>query len=428
MLLCPMIGLSIRSSTLRLGIFISSLIIAIILIFQLVWLRKIYQREQKEFRYSIVKVVRGLYEDLEVSAYYSSHLNELIENPEPNLYIARITLPVNVDSLTSYLQYELEDFNVFTDCHLGIYSAAERKYIHTTLLTTTRTAGKDEIALPDTDRNFDHISLYFPNRRQYILAEMNFWIVSSAFLLLVLILFGGSLYYFYKQKFLNETQKDLIHNFTHEFKTPVAVISLAADVLDNPAIANKPDKLATYAGIVKYQSAYLQNQIEKLLKFAHADSHHLHLHKERVDLHALIRQAIDNISPLIQEKKAEIELSLLATDPFLQVDKDYLVIVITNLIDNAIKYSRLPKISIATQNVPGFLRMTVMDNGIGIEEKLMKKIFQKFYRARSGETYAAKGFGIGLSFVKKILNAHNGRILVESTPLKGSSFTIELPV
>jgi two-component system, OmpR family, phosphate regulon sensor histidine kinase PhoR len=423
-----MFAVSIRSSTLRLGIFISSLIIATILIFQLIWLKKVYHREQKEFDYSIVKVVRALYQDLDVSAYYSSHLNELIENPEPNLYIARITLPVNTDSLTSYLQYELEDFNVFTDCHLGIYSAVTGKHIYSGLLTTTRVMEEKDTLVPKSSRSYDHLTLYFPNRKQYILAQMDFWILSSAILLLVLILFGGSLYYFYKQKFLNETQKDLIHNFTHEFKTPVAVISLAADVLNNPTIVEKPEKLATYAGIVKYQASYLHNQIEKLLKFAHTDSQHLHLDKEKVNIHALIQEAMDNISPLIMEKKASLKLELGATEPFINADKDYMVIVITNLIDNAIKYSRDPRISIITKNDNGLLRISVTDNGIGIEKKLLKKIFHKFFRARSGETYAAKGFGIGLSFVKKIVNAHNGRIKVESKPGSGSSFSIELPV
>lgn len=423
-----MFGLSIRSSTLRLGTFISSLVIATILIFQLVWLKKVYQREQKEFRYSIVKVVRGLYEDLEVSAYYSSHLNELIENPAPDVYTAKITLPVNTDTLSSYLQYELEEFNVFTDCQFGIFSKDSSKYVYSRLLTTTRSKKDRSVTLPESTRNYDHLIFYFPNRRQYIIAQMDFWILSSAILLLVLVLFGGSLYYFYKQKFLNETQKDLIHNFTHEFRTPVSVISLAADVLNSPSITDKPEKLATYAAIVKFQSSYLHNQIEKLLKFAYTDSQHLHLQKESVNVHEIIREAIANISPLVMEKRAELQLQFQATDPIIHADKGYLVIVITNLIDNAVKYSREPRITITTKSDQAACFISVEDNGIGIEKKLIRKIFRKFYRARSGETYAAKGFGIGLSFVQKIVQAHNGKIRVESKPGSGSRFTIELPV
>jgi two-component system phosphate regulon sensor histidine kinase PhoR len=257
---------------------------------------------------------------------------------------------------------------------------------------------------------------------------MNFWITTSVILLLVLLLFGASLYYFYKQKFLNETQKDFIHNFTHEFKTPVSVISLAADVLKNPSIVEKPDKLVTYAGIVEYQSSYLQKQIERLLKFAYTDSHQLHLTREKVNMHELIRDAIRDLGPLIDEKKVQLELLLNAANPVLTADKDYLVIVITNLIDNAIKYSRDPHITISTENTPQHVSVAVSDRGIGIEKKQLKKIFRKFFRASSGETYAAKGFGLGLSFVKKIVAAHNGKIKVQSSPGNGSVFTVELPI
>src|SRR5258705_5590150 len=236
----------IRSSAIRLGIFISTLIIAIIVIFQLAWLRKVYRYEQKEFDHSVIKVIRGLYEDLNISVYYSTHLNELIEKPEQHLYLAQITLPVNTDSLTSYLQDELEDFGIFTNCQLGVYNSVAKKYVFTDVLTSAGVNEKIKSALPVPARQNDYVALYFPNRQQYILSQMNFWIISSALLLFVLLLFSAGIYYFYRQKFLNETQKDFIHNFAHEFKTPVSVIGLAADVLMNKTIIEKPDKLSTY--------------------------------------------------------------------------------------------------------------------------------------------------------------------------------------
>jgi two-component system phosphate regulon sensor histidine kinase PhoR len=421
-------SLIIRSSTIRLGIFISSLIIAAILIFQLVWLKKIYRFEKKEFDHSVVKVVRGLYEDLDIKSYNVTPLNELIENPKANLYLARITLPVSQDSLTRYLQYELEDFGIFTDCNLGIYQADSGKYIYTNLLAAAATKSKGTLVMPTFPAKYDHLSLYFPNRRQYILTQMNVWITSSVTLLLLLIFFGASLYYFYRQKFLHETQKDFLHSFTHEFKTPVSVLRLAADVLKDPEIIKKPGKLSTYAGIVDYQSAYLQNQIENLLRFAHTESHQLHPRKEKINLHELIEEAIVNLNPLINEKKADLKFEPGAADPFLTGDRDYLVIVIMNIIDNAIKYSKKPCIQIRTESTSRSIRFSIKDNGIGMEEKQLKKIFRKFFRIQSGEIYTAKGFGIGLSFVKKIVKAHNGMITVESAPGNGSNFIIDLPL
>lgn len=418
----------LRSSFIRLGIFISTIIIATIVVFQLAWLKKVYRFEQKEFDRSVVKSIKGLYEDIDENAYYLTHLNELVENPESHLYLAQIRLPVNSDSLESYLQYELEDFGIFTDCQLGIYNASLNRYIYTGILTSAGTREKIKTNLPMAVRKTDYIALYFPNREKYILSQMNFWILSSAILLIVLILFGASIYYFYRQKFLNEIQKDFIHNFTHEFKTPVSVISLAADVLKSGNIIEKPEKLATYARIVEYQSHYIQGQIEKLLQFAYSESGHLHLEKVNVDMHEIIKEAVTNLSPVIAEKNVKIKYELNAHHPSVRADKGYMLITITNLLDNAMKYSRDPEIVITTQNGNDSLQISVKDNGIGIDKSQVKKIFRKFYRIRSGDTYVAKGFGLGLSFVKIILDAHGGKISIESSPGKGSTFLIELPL
>jgi two-component system phosphate regulon sensor histidine kinase PhoR len=256
---------------------------------------------------------------------------------------------------------------------------------------------------------------------------MNFWIISSAILLIVLVLFSANLYYFYREKFFNETQKDFIHNFTHEFKTPVSVIGLAADVLKNKNIIEKPDKLVTYAGIVEYQANYLHSQIEKLLQFAYTESGKLHLKKEAVDIHQLIHESVINLAPLISDKNAELHYSLNAVNSIVQCDRNYMLIVITNLIDNAVKYSKYPVITIATRNDKQGLQFSIKDNGIGIEKRHIKKLFKKFYRVRSGDLYIAKGFGIGLTFVKKILDSHGGEIKIESEPGKGSTFIVELP-
>lgn len=417
----------IRSSTLRLGIFISSLILAVIIIFQLLWLRKVYRLEQKEFDHSVVKSIRGLYEDLSIADYNTSPLNELIEKPEQHFYIARFILPVNTDSLSAYLQYELEDFGIFTDCHLGLYKAATGEYIYSHLLRSAGTKKQSPQQLPAIKTAYDAIVLYFPNRNTYILSQMNFWIISSAVLLFVLLLLTGSLYFFYKQKFLNETQKDFIHSFTHEFKTPVSVIGLAADVLQKKDIVTKPDKLATYAGIVAYQAAYLHHQTNRLLQFAYIDSHQLHLQKEPVNIHKLVQEAITNLSPLVQQKNAIFHYTLHAAQPVIAADKGYLEIVIINIIDNALKYSKTPVIKISTTGDGQSLSLSVADNGIGIGKKEINLLFQKFYRVQKGDQHTARGFGIGLSFVKRIIIAHKGKIHVHSEPGKGSTFTIILP-
>jgi len=197
--------------------------------------------------------------------------------------------------------------------------------------------------------------------------------------------------------------------------------------LAGKSIIEKPAKLSTYAGIVKDQANYLQNQIEKLLQFAYTESRQLHLKTETVNVHNIITEAAGNLSPLIIEKNAELKYLLNANGPVVLADRDYLLIVITNLLDNALKYSRNPNVIISTSNIPGSLIVSINDNGIGIEKKEIKKLFRKFYRVQKGDAYPAKGFGLGLSFVKKILDAHRAKIKVESNLGHGSTFIVMLP-
>ncbi|MFL5742273.1 MAG: sensor histidine kinase [Flavisolibacter sp.] len=417
-----------RSQTIRLGIFISTLVIAAIIIFQLIWLKKVYYYEQKQFDHGIAKALRGFYEDVHQPIDPKYNLNQLIANPTNQIYFARLVQPVKTDSLLFFLQDELEGEDIFTDCQVGLYDASKNKYVFKSLLAAATGSEKQLESLPESGLNYDHLTLYFPHRRQYILSRMNFWTISSLLLLVVLILFGASLYYFYKQRFLNELQKDFVNNFTHEFKTPVAVLNLAAEVLEKPEISQRPERLSKYAAIVRHQGKYLQDQIERLLRQASSESNHLQLHRDNVRLHQLIEESIGNLQPLVDEKNASILFRMDATQDHMKADHGYLVIVVTNLIENALKYARDPKIIIQTFNENGHIVLSVKDNGLGIDKKYFQKIFRKFYRVPNGEQIAARGFGLGLSFSKRIIEAHHGKINVESIPGIGSNFIIRLPV
>ena len=417
----------LRSQTIRLSIFISTLVIAAIIIFQLIWLNKVYHFEQKDFDHSIARTVRGFYEDVHPEIISVTHLNDLIINPNSQTYFVKIADLPNADSTAFYIQSELEDEDIFTDCYIGLYNASKGKYEYQAYLPAATGAQGEKIELPSFSAQYNHLTLYFPHRKQYILGRMNLWIISSVLLLVVLVLFGGSFYYLYRQKFLNEIQKDFVNNFTHEFKTPVSVLSLAADVLENPAIIDKPEKLARYAAIVKYQSSYLHHQIERLLKHAHAESNQLYLSKEKVDVHHLVEESIRHLKPLIDEKKAVIEYDLQAANPTVYGDRGYLLIVIINLIENALKYSVHPRIIVGTFNESDSLLLSVKDNGKGIDRKFYKRIFKKFYRIPKEEQMNTRGFGLGLAFVKRIISAHRGKIGVESIPNVGSSFSIRIP-
>jgi two-component system phosphate regulon sensor histidine kinase PhoR len=420
--------MAFRSKTIRLAIFISTFVIAAIVIFQLVWLRDVYYHEQKEFDKAIAKTVRGFYEDIDEPLAISHNLNELISSPNDQTFLVRLNrTQMNTDSTRFYLQSELEDVDIFTDCYAVFYNASSNTYDFVVYLPSATAAKNSKITMPSPVKPYNYLAFYFPHRNKYVLSKMNFWIISSIILLIVLILLGSSIYYLYRQKFLNEIQRDFVNNFTHEFKTPVSVINLAAEVLSNPSIAQRPEKLARYASIVQYQGNYLQEQIERLLRHAYSESNLLHLQKRKLNVHEVIDEAISNLQSLITSKNVRIERCFKAPDPFVKADKGYLLIVIMNLIENALKYSEHPQIAISTWSNGAGIIISVKDNGKGIDRKYLNKIFKKFYRVPNGEEVSARGFGLGLAFVKRIVQAHHGKIDVKSKVGTGSEFSISLP-
>jgi len=419
----------IRSKTLRLVILTSTVLITIIIAIQLIWLQKVYMYEEKQFNINVSKSIRGLYTDMELVNDASDNVQKKIDNPNPDTYIFKIDCTPNLDSLWLNLKAEFTDFDVYTDCKAGIYSTEQNKYIEEQYidLPDAYHPSDKQNSLPVVKKDYSYILLFFPHRGQYIIKQMMFWIASSGLLLLVLIGFGASIFYLYRQKFFNETQRDFVNNFTHEFKTPLAVIKIAAEVLQQNNITEKPDRLKNYAGIINEQTSHLQAQVQRLLEIAYTDRSSLPLEKENFDTNILIQGAINDLQPLIEQKNTNLKTTFALPDAIIKADKAYLRLSVINLIENAIKYSASPEIYITTTVEGNDICISVKDNGIGIAKEHQKKIFDRFYRITDGELHTHKGFGLGLNFVKKVIDTHNGEIRVESEPGKGSTFTIRLP-
>lgn len=419
----------IRSKTLRLVILTSTVLITIIIAIQLIWLQKVYMYEEKQFNINVSKSIRGLYTDMELVNDASDNVQKKIDNPNPDTYIFKIDCTPNLDSLWLNLKAEFTDFDVYTDCKAGIYSTEQNKYIEEQYidLPDAYHPSDKQNHLPVVKKDYSYILLFFPHRGQYILKQMMFWIASSGLLLLVLIGFGASIFYLYRQKFFNETQRDFVNNFTHEFKTPLAVIKIAAEVLQQNNITEKPDRLKNYAGIINEQTSHLQAQVQRLLEIAYTDRSSLPLEKENFDTNILIQEAINDLQPLIEQKNTNLKTTFALPDAIIKADKAYLRLSVINLIENAIKYSASPEIFITTTVEGNDICISVKDNGIGIAKEHQRKIFERFYRITDGELHTHKGFGLGLNFVKKVIDTHNGEIRVESEPGKGSTFTIRIP-
>ncbi len=417
-----------RSATLKWIILISTLLVAAIITIQWYWLDKVYSLEEKQFNTNIVKSIRGLFEDIDMVD-YPSDIKQYLETPDENTYIIQVNRIPLKDSLNDYLASEFQDFGVLADCIVSVYEDSRDNYIYTEYLPTPGSNHPVSSGFNRSPfkRGFDYIHLYFPHREQYILHELVFWLVAAGLLLLTLIGFAVSLFYLYKQQTLHELQKDFVNNFTHEFKTPLAVMKLASEVLISPGILKQPDRLKKYSSIVKDQTAHLQHQVERLLKTATSDNNKLPLEKESFVVNEVVRDVLHLLDPLIQEKEVLVELDLEETDSMVIADKSHISMVLVNLMENAIKYSTHPLVLIKTAVANDGFSISVKDNGVGIDKKYTKYLFKKFFRVPTGDVHNVKGFGLGLNFVKKVVDSHRGKISVNSLPGIGTEFKILLP-
>jgi two-component system phosphate regulon sensor histidine kinase PhoR len=221
---------------------------------------------------------------------------------------------------------------------------------------------------------------------------------------------------------------DFINNMTHEFKTPIATISLATDSIASPLIVKYPDKIQRFVDIIRQENRRMNSQVERVLQIAQLDKKDFELRLAETNMHSLIEQAVDNFGLQIESREGSLKLDLQAERPVIQGDGTHIASVVHNLLDNANKYSpNKPDITIRTRNVPNGIEITIEDKGIGISKEARKHIFDKFYRVHTGNIHDVKGFGLGLSYVKAIVTAHKGFVDVYSEPGKGSAFTLTFP-
>jgi two-component system phosphate regulon sensor histidine kinase PhoR len=274
-----------------------------------------------------------------------------------------------------------------------------------------------------------HLAVLFPEQQKQIFVELGGWLLFSAlFLLTVFVSFIYTITTIIKQKKLSEMKNDFINNMTHEFKTPLSTVSLASEVLLNGNSSNSVERVKKYAGVIYDENLRLQNQVERVLQIAQVERDELNLSITLINMHELIKSSVHNLCLENCEKEVAISYEFNATRYTINGDKLHLTNVITNLVDNAIKYSGSnPEIVIATRSTNTGIEIDIKDNGVGMTPETQKQIFDKFYRLPTGNLHNVKGFGLGLYYVKSMLEAHNGSIHVKSEINKGSTFTLFFP-
>lgn len=275
----------------------------------------------------------------------------------------------------------------------------------------------------------DFLVIYFPNQTRYLLLQMGGMLTISGLLLLFIIMaFMTVIIAIFRQKKLSQMKNDFINNMTHEFKTPISTVSLACEVLNDNSVPKSQEFVNSYINIISEENKRLGVMAEKILQTAILEKGQLNLRKEKIDLHGIIADVAHKIAIQVEIRDGSINTVLDAKDPVIIADKVHITNVINNLLDNANKYSpRKPLITISTQDQNNGVLIGITDNGIGINKANLKKIFDKLYRVPTGDVHNVKGFGLGLSYVKFIVEKHQGKVSVESEPGKGSTFRIWLP-
>jgi len=365
----------------------------------------------------------------------------------PNRYIEDI----KPGTLEKFVKNEFDNRGIKIKYEYGLYSNKTRSFSIINGQYAVQYEDKpmsSEVELPDADENQSlyrskysinlfpnesekpgQLKIYFPNKTRYLWSSSWISIISSLiFTGLILFCFIYTINVILFQKKVSEMKTDFINNMTHEFKTPIATISLAADSIKSPKVNGSVDKIVRFANIIKQENKRMLGQVEKVLQMAQIDKSEFQLKISEIDIHTLIDDAAEHSRLKVNKRDGVIEVELSAKRSMIHADQNHISNVIHNLLDNAEKYSKeTPKIKIKTENVKGGINIIISDNGMGMTKEALKNIFEKFYRVHTGNLHDVKGFGLGLSYVKASVNAHKGKIKVESELGIGSTFTIFLP-
>lgn len=400
------------------------LAIAAILMVQLLWTKEAFNLEDKKFHQKVhvalLEVVKRLYD----SNSYDLPQENPVENISNDYYIINVENDFDAQALEFYLKSEFEKFDIKTDFEYAIYQCESQAMVYGNYVSyDEKSSKKNSNYFPKKEGLVYYFAVRFPKKSQHLFASLKFWVALSTLLLAILLIYIYSIIVIIKQKKYSELQKDFINNMTHEFKTPLSSIILAADYLKSREEIFTDEKLAKYMSIISLQSSKLNVQIERILNLAKTENNSLELDLQKIDLIELTQKIKENFKTKFPETIINIEAE---TNFTILADEFHLINLINNLIENAIKYcDKKPEILIQLSNSKGKTKIEIIDNGPGIPPKHLPFIFDKFYRVNQKDNTRKPGFGLGLFYVKKIVDLHNWKITATSE-LKGSVFTIKI--
>lgn len=338
---------------------------------------------------------------------------------------------VSNDVLSKLIKKELDENGVNTHFEFGVYSNGLATKIRSENFSYDKEATYSTPIFTDNEGTEKYkLLVTFPYKKKFLLSELvSITVLSIIFTLIILIAYTSALNQLIRQRQISEIKTDFINNMTHEFKTPIATINLALDAIRNPKIIEDKDKVFKYLEMIRDENKRMHAQVENVLRISKLEKKELDIIKESKNVEEVIEDAIEHVNLILEDREGKIDLHFEASRTTVLLNDFHFTNVIVNILENAIKYTPgIPKIDIYTENIKDMLLIKVKDNGLGMSKIAQKRVFEKFYREHTGDLHNVKGHGLGLAYVKQIVEDHNGQVYVESEKGKGSTFIIKIPL
>ncbi|MGL3001989.1 sensor histidine kinase [Flavobacterium sp. RSSB_23] len=338
---------------------------------------------------------------------------------------------VSNDVLNKLIKKELDENGVNTHFEFGVYSNGLATKIRSENFSYDKDATYSTPIFTDNEGTEKYkLLVTFPYKKKFLLSELvSITVLSIIFTLIILIAYTSALNQLIRQRQISEIKTDFINNMTHEFKTPIATINLALDAIRNPKIIEDKDKVFKYLEMIRDENKRMHAQVENVLRISKLEKKELDIIKESKNVEEVIEDAIEHVNLILEDREGKIDLHFEASRTTVLLNDFHFTNVIVNILENAIKYTPgIPKIDIYTENIKDMLLIKVKDNGLGMSKIAQKRVFEKFYREHTGDLHNVKGHGLGLAYVKQIVEDHNGQVYVESEKGKGSTFIIKIPL
>lgn len=338
---------------------------------------------------------------------------------------------ISIIELNEILANELEEYGIKTPFEFNVYSKGLATKIKSERFRFDKYATYSIPIFVDNENTTNYqLLLSFPQKKKFLFSEiLAITLLSIVFTLIIIIAYANALHQLIKQRHISEIKTDFINNMTHEFKTPIATINLALDAIKNPKVIDDKEKVFRYLQMIRDENKRMHAQVENVLRISKLEKKELDINKENLDIQEIIEDAIEHVHLIIEDREGVITTHFNAVRTSALLSDVHFTNVMVNILDNAIKYSaEAPEIDIYTENIKDSILIKVQDKGLGMSKVAQKRIFEKFYREHTGDIHNVKGHGLGLAYVKRIVEDHNGQIFVESEKGKGSTFIIKIPL